>query len=66
MSPYSGGLTVRKNDAKAPLTLPNPHYVDFRAADSHPLQRLISGIMGQKPEELAHVPSSEKPPTMKE
>jgi TIR domain len=46
------------------LPLQNRHYVDFRAADSHPLQRLIWGITGKKPEELAHVPSSERPPTM--
>jgi len=48
-----------------PWTLENLHCVDFRT-DLQPLQRLIWGITGQKPAELSHVPSSEKPATMRE
>jgi eukaryotic-like serine/threonine-protein kinase len=49
-----------------PWSLAGLHCVDFRAADSHPLKRLIWGITGQKPAELSDVPSSEKPATMRE
>ena len=56
----------QKRRESFPWPLPNRHYVDLRAADSHPLQRLIWGITGKKSEELAHVPSLEKPPTMED
>jgi hypothetical protein len=49
-----------------PWSLEGLHWVDFRATDSQPLKRLIWGITGQKPMELADVPTSEKPTTMRE
>ena len=58
--------------ASAPLELDLPwslmgiQCVDFRATNSQPLKRLIWAITGAKPTELAHVPDSEKPATMRE
>ena len=49
-----------------PWSLAGLHCVDFRAANSHPLKRLIWGITGQKPAELSDVPFSEKPATMRD
>jgi hypothetical protein len=43
----------------------NLHCVDFRT-DSQALKRLIWGITGQKPAELANVSVLNKPPTMQE
>jgi hypothetical protein len=48
---------------KLPLMLENLQWVDFRVTDSYPLQRLIWGITGEKPVELAHVPFSQKSAT---
>jgi len=49
-----------------PWSLVSLHCVDFRATNSHPLQRLIWGITDQKPAELSEVSSSEKPATTRE
>ena len=60
---------ILASDAKpvvVPWSLEGLHWVDFRATDSQPLKRLIWGITGQKPMELADVPTSEKPTTMRE
>jgi hypothetical protein len=57
-------LPSAKTTPKLPWPLRNLNYVDFRATDSHPLHRLIWGIIGKKPAELAQVAASEKSPTM--
>jgi TIR domain len=48
-----------------PWSLASLHCVDFRT-DSWPLQRLVWGITGQKPTELAHLSDSDKPATIRE
>ena len=58
-------LPSAKGMPELPWPLENLHRVDFRT-DSYPLQRLIWGITGQKPAELADVPDLEKPATMRE
>ena len=50
-----------KTAPRLPLMLENLEWVDFRVRDSLPLQRLIWGIIGEKPAELSRVPSSQKP-----
>jgi TIR domain len=59
-------LTSDTKPVVVPWSLEGLHWVDFRATDSQPLKRLIWGITGQKPMELADVPSSEKPTIMRE
>ena len=56
-------LPSAQTTPELPWTLANLHWVDFRT-DSHPLERLIWGITGEKPAELSHVPASEEPATM--
>jgi hypothetical protein len=60
---------ILPSDPPKPVVLPwslkGLHCVDFRT-DSQPLRRLIWGITGQKPAELADVHDSEKPATMQE
>jgi hypothetical protein len=58
-------LPSAKTEPDLPWMFANLHCVDFRN-DSQPLQRLIWGITGQKPAELANVSVSNKPPTMQE
>jgi hypothetical protein len=58
-------LSSTKSTPKLPWPLANLHCVDFRT-DSHPLQRLIWGITGQKPAELSNLLTSDKPATMQE
>jgi hypothetical protein len=52
-----------KTTPKLPLMLENLEWVDFRVTASQPLQRLIWGITGEKPSELARLPSLQKPAT---
>src|SRR5271166_4368366 len=59
-------LTSDTKPVVVPWSLEGLHWVDFRATASHPLKRLIWGITGQKPADLAEVPTSEKPATMRE
>jgi len=59
-------LSSAPPNASLPWSLKGLHCVDFRATDSHPLERLIWGITGQKPAELSNVPDLEKPATMQE
>jgi DNA polymerase III delta prime subunit len=58
-------LPSAKTAPDLPWMFANLHCVDFRT-DSQPLKRLIWGISGQKPAELAKVSVSNKPPTMQE
>jgi DNA polymerase III delta prime subunit len=48
-----------------PWSLNGLHCVDFRS-DAYPLERLIWGITGKKPQELVDVAYSEQPVTLKE
>jgi TIR domain/NACHT domain len=52
--------------AALPWSLAGLHCIDFRATGSHPLKRLVWGITGERPAELAHLPASEKPVTMRD
>jgi hypothetical protein len=58
-------LASTKVMPELPWPLANLHCVDFRT-DSHPLQRLIWGITGQKPVELSNLLASDEPATMQE
>jgi hypothetical protein len=58
-------LPSAKTAPDLPWMFANLHCIDFRT-DSQPLERLIWGITGQKPAELANVSASNKPPTMQE
>src|SRR5271166_3095644 len=58
-------LTSDTKPVVVPWSLECLHWVDFRATDSQPLNRLIWGITGQKPMELADASTSEKPTTMR-
>jgi hypothetical protein len=58
-------LPSAKTAPDLPWMFANLHCVDFRT-DSQPLERLIWGITGQKPAQLANVLLSNKPPTMQE
>jgi hypothetical protein len=58
-------LPSAKTAPDLPWMFANLQGVDFRT-DSQPLERLIWGITGQKPAELANVSVSNKPPTMQE
>jgi hypothetical protein len=62
-SGHPGVSSCRNNPT---LALKGLHCVDFRATDSHHLERLIWGITGQKPAELCNVSDLEKPATMRE
>jgi eukaryotic-like serine/threonine-protein kinase len=59
-------LASDTNPPVVPWSLEGLNWVDFRAASSQPLKRLIWGITGQKPVELSNVLDSEKPATMQE
>jgi eukaryotic-like serine/threonine-protein kinase len=58
-------LPSAKGMPELPWTLENFHRVDFRT-HSHPLERLIWGITGQKPVELSDLLASDRPATMQE
>jgi hypothetical protein len=59
-------LASAPDDPVLPWSLVGLHCVDFRAAHSYPLKRLIWGITGERPKELSHIPASEKPATMRD
>src|SRR6202035_2866523 len=59
-------LASDTNPPVVPWSLEGLNWVDFRAAGSQPLKRLIWGITGQKPAALYDVPESEKPAPMHE
>ena len=59
-------LPSAKTTPDLPWTLENLHCVDFRVTYPDPLQQLIWGITGEKPEALSNLPTLDRPATMRD